>query len=304
MHYLFDFPQFSAIDMNLFQEVTEFCRNLDAGISEFLFSNIYLDSKKYHYALARLSHQSLILTGITPTREYEGLNLSGKFFSILGAAPSVELVEELFSQGYYWKNMSAAIYAELGQKLEQRGHRVLEDRDNFDYLYRRTDLASLQGKSFHKKKNLVNAFTAAYESQIKSLDVYTLPEARLVLESWRKTRPEDDPGDFEQCAWALENFQQFNFSGVLVYADGVPVGFSIGEFMQQGRMFVVLFEKGINSYKGVYQFVNRSQALNLPASVELINREQDMGNAGLRQAKMTYRPVDFTKKFLVIPASR
>ena len=304
MHYLFDFPQFSAIDMNLFQEVTEFCRNLDAGISEFLFSNIYLDSKKYHYALARLSHQSLILTGITPTREYEGLDLSGKFFSILGAAPSMELVEELFSQGYYWKNMSAAIYAELGQQLEQRGHRVLEDRDNFDYLYRRTDLASLQGKSFHKKKNLVNAFTAAYESQLKSLDVYTLPEARLVLESWRKTRPEDDPGDFEQCAWALENFQQFNFSGVLVYADGVPVGFSVGEFMQQGRMFVVLFEKGINSYKGVYQFVNRSQALNLPATVELINREQDMGNAGLRQAKMTYRPVDFTKKFLVIPASR
>ena len=304
MHYLFDFPQFSAIDMNLFQEVTEFCRNLDAGISEFLFSNIYLDSKKYHYALARLSHQSLILTGITPTREYEGLDLSGKFFSILGAAPSMELVEELFSQGYYWKNMSAAIYAELSQQLEQRGHRVLEDRDNFDYLYRRTDLASLQGKSFHKKKNLVNAFTAAYESQIKTLDVYTLPEARLVLESWRKTRPEDDPGDFEQCAWALENFQQFNFSGVLVYADGVPVGFSIGEFMQQGRMFVVLFEKGINSYKGVYQFVNRSQALNLPATVELINREQDMGNAGLRQAKMTYRPVDFTKKFLVIPASR
>ena len=304
MHYLFDFPQFSAIDMNLFQEVTEFCRNLDAGISEFLFSNIYLDSKKYHYALARLSHQSLILTGITPTREYEGLDLSGKFFSILGAAPSMELVEELFSQGFYWKNMSAAIYAELGQQLEQRGHRVLEDRDNFDYLYRRTDLASLQGKSFHKKKNLVNAFTAAYESQLKSLDVYTLPEARLVLESWRKTRPEDDPGDFEQCAWALENFQQFNFSGVLVYADGVPVGFSVGEFMQQGRMFVVLFEKGINSYKGVYQFVNRSQALNLPATVELINREQDMGNAGLRQAKMTYRPVDFTKKFLVIPASR
>ena len=67
---------------------------------------------------------------------------------------------------------------------------------------------------------------------------------------------------------------------------------------------VVLFEKGINSYKGVYQFVNRSQALNLPATVELINREQDLGNPGLRQAKMTYRPVDFTKKFLVIPASR
>ena len=304
MSYILDFPQFSAIDINMFQEVTEFCRNLGAGVSEFSFSNIYLDSQKYQYTIARLSDESLILAGVNPTREFEGLDLTGKFFSVLGKAPSIEVVEELFSQGYYWKNMTAAIYAELGQQLEQRGYRVLEDRDNFDYLYRRTDLASLQGKSFHKKKNLVNAFTAAYESQIKPLDVYTLPEARLVLESWRKTRPEDDPGDFTQCAWALDNFQKFNFAGVLVYADGVPVGFSLGEFIQQGRMFVVLFEKGINSYKGVYQFVNRSQALNLPATVELINREQDLGNPGLRQAKMTYRPVDFTKKFLVIPTSR
>ena len=201
MSYLLDFPQFSTIDMNMFQEVTEFCRNLDAGVSEFLFSNIYLDSKKYQYTIARLSDESLILAGVNPTREFEGLDLTGKFLSVLGKAPSIELVEELFSQGYYWKNMTAAIYEELGQQLEQRGYRVLEDRDNFDYLYRRTDLASLQGKAFHKKKNLVNAFTAAYESQIKPLDVYTLPEARLVLESWRKTRPEDDPGDFEQCAF-------------------------------------------------------------------------------------------------------
>ena len=65
-----------------------------------------------------------------------------------------------------------------------------------------------------------------------------------------------------------------------------------------------MFEKGISSYKGVYQFVNRAQALNLPPTVELINREQDLGNAGLRQAKMTYRPVDFTKKYVVIPANR
>lgn len=181
---------------------------------------------------------------------------------------------------------------------------MVEDRDNFDYLYRRTDLASLQGKSFHKKKNLVNAFTAAYASEVRPLDVYTLDEARSVLESWRKTRPEDDPGDYSQCGWALDNFSRLGFSGVLVLADGVPVGFSIGEFIMQGRMFVVLFEKGISSYKGVYQFVNRAQALHLPPTVELVNREQDLGNEGLRQAKLTYRPVDFTRKYLVIPAGR
>ena len=100
MHYLLHFPQFSAIDMNMFQEVTEFCRNLDAGVSEFSFSNIYLDSQKYQYSIARLSNESLILSGVNPARELDGIDLTGKFFSVMGAAPSLELVDELFSQGY------------------------------------------------------------------------------------------------------------------------------------------------------------------------------------------------------------
>lgn len=304
MNCLSVFPHFLPISMDMFQEVTDFCRNLQGGVSEFSFSNMYLDSKKYQYSLSRVSPETIVLSGISPRREFAGHDLAGKFFSVMGAAPPVEIVAELFSQGYYWKNMTADHHAQLASRLEVRGWQVLEDRDNFDYLYRRTDLAALQGKTFHKKKNLVNAFTAAYKPEAKPLDVYTIPEARIVLESWRKLRPEDDAGDFRQCAWALENFQQFGFSGVLVFADGIPVGFSLGEFIQQGRMFVVLFEKGISSYKGVYQFVNRAQALNLPPTVELINREQDLGNAGLRQAKMTYRPVDFTKKYVVIPANR
>ena len=82
MSQLLDYPQFSAIDMDMFQEVTQFCRSLDSGISEFSFSNIYLDSKKYQYTLSRLSPDSLILAGVSPARDFEGMNLGGRFFSI------------------------------------------------------------------------------------------------------------------------------------------------------------------------------------------------------------------------------
>lgn len=304
MSCILEYPQFTAVGMDMFQEVTEFCRGLTAGVSEFSFLNLYLDSKKYLYSLCRLSPKILILAGVSPERHFQDHDLGGRFFSVLGEAPALEVVEELFSQGYYWKNMSPPIYQALSSQLESRGHRVLEDRDNFDYLYRRTDLANLQGKAFHKKKNLVNAFTAAYTPEVRPLDVYTVPEALQVLESWQKGRPEDAPGDYNQCRWALEHFRQLEFSGVLVLADGVPVGFSLGECICQGTMFVVLYEKGISGYKGVYQFVNRAQALNLPPTVALVNREQDLGDEGLRQAKMTYRPVDFIRKYLVIPAGR
>jgi len=35
----------------------------------------------------------------------------------------------------------------------------------------------------------------------------------------------------------------------------------------------------------------------LPRFFIYINREQDLGNKGLRQAKMTYRPSGFVKKY-------
>jgi hypothetical protein len=38
-------------------------------------------------------------------------------------------------------------------------------------------------------------------------------------------------------------------------------------------------------------------ARSLPASCSLINREQDLGDPGLRQAKITYRPSGFVKKY-------
>ena len=65
---------------------------------------------------------------------------------------------------------------------------------------------------------------------------------------------------------------------------------------------LVHFEKGDNNYKGVYQFINNETAKNLPETVLYINREQDLGDEGLRQAKMTYRPCGFINKYLAYKA--
>ena len=35
------------------------------------------------------------------------------------------------------------------------------------------------------------------------------------------------------------------------------------------------------------------------AEAELVNREDDMGLPGLRQAKMSYAPIDFARKFRI-----
>ena len=48
---------------------------------------------------------------------------------------------------------------------------------------------------------------------------------------------------------------------------------------------------------GAFQYINYAFARSLPESVLFINREQDLGDEGLRQAKLTYRPCGFVKKY-------
>jgi hypothetical protein len=62
-------------------------------------------------------------------------------------------------------------------------------------------------------------------------------------------------------------------------------------------MSAVHFEKARIDFRGAFQYINYAYAQSLPESVEFVNREQDLGDEGMRQAKMTYRPVGFVKKY-------
>jgi hypothetical protein len=65
-------------------------------------------------------------------------------------------------------------------------------------------------------------------------------------------------------------------------------------------MFAVHFEMALEEFKGIYQFVNQHFAASLPNFYIHINREQDLGDEGLRHAKMSYRPCGFVRKFTAI----
>jgi hypothetical protein len=218
---------------------------------------------------------------------------------IIGEIPDWETLEQLFSLKGCWKNMPESIHERYAGTLAEKGFAVIEDRDNFDYVYLRTDLAELPGKQLHKKRNLVNAFTSAYSVEVKPLDVTTRGDAAYVLEAWTSVRIED-VGDYVQCSRALYNLDVFGLKGWIVYADGIPAGWSLGEEIAGREMFCVHYEKGIDTYKGIYQYVNMITAASLPEDIQFMNREQDLGNPGLRQAKLTYRPCRFVKKYKVI----
>jgi uncharacterized protein len=212
------------------------------------------------------------------------------------------LVQELFSKHHYVKGLAERFADADRVRLERLGFRVEEDRDNFDYLYLKKDLASLEGRRFHKKRNLVNAFINNYSYSESPICRDNAEEALDVLERWKNGR--DDPGDYVAAREGLEKREALGLHGYLVRVDGDPAAYTLGEPLQKGRAFAVHFEKAFGDYKGIYQFINRAFASVLPRHYRYINREQDLGDEGLRQAKMTYRPSGFVKKYRVVSPDR
>jgi len=279
------YPATTEITMDFRPILHPLFQQLEEGISEFAFANIYLFREVHNYRVSKIDDTNFVILG------QDNSNL---FFMLPFGLPEKSLLQMLFQQ---YSSMKAATKNQA-KDLEKLGFTVIEDRDNFDYLYSREDLVNLAGRKFHKKKNLVNAFINNYNYEGKPLLEEFIPEAIQVLEQWRDGR--DNPGDYRANKEALEKSEALQLCGGIYYVEGEPAAFTLGEELARGESFVIHFEKALGKYKGIYQFINKCFASILPEKYKYINREQDLGDPGLRQAKMSYRPAGFVKKYRAI----
>jgi hypothetical protein len=280
------YPDRVEISLHLRPLLHPMFQTLPEGISEFTFANIYLFRAEHHYRLSRSADGLLLILG------RDGAN---NFFMSPFGLPEETFVDVLMA---HHQRMKCVTLSQTGL-LEAMGFSITEDRDNFDYLYSRQELADLTGRKFQKKRNLLKAFIHNYTYEGRPLLQEYLPEALDILEQWRNEH--ESTGDYVAAREALEKCDELQLCGGIYYAEGQPAAYSLGEELACGTSFVIHFEKALYRYKGMYQFINQAFATIIPASYATINREQDLGDEGLRQAKHSYRPIGYVKKFLAAP---
>ena len=264
------------------------------GISEFTFAGLYLFSEIHQYRISQAGEGKYIITG----NDSQILGKDHPFFLLPFGLPDISVLSDLFEQYGYLKVASEA----MAQELKELGYDLREDRDNFDYLYLREELVALEGPRFHKKKYLLQAFLRNHKAEGKPLLEEYMPHALEVLENWKEERGVE--GDYLAAREALERMEELQLCGGIFYVEGKPVAYTLGEEIARGRMFVIHFEKAIRTdvYRGIYQYMNQVFASILRPKYELINREQDLGSPGLRQAKESYNPAGFVRKYAVYGA--
>ncbi len=179
-----------------------------------------------------------------------------------------------------------------------------EARDHWDYLYDRQQLTELKGNRYHKKKNLVNQFKKKYTFDYLHFGQEMIDEAKALQEDWCTWRDcesnETLLAENDAISRVLNHWQQLEgITGGALRVDGGLVAYTVAEPLPDNTL-VIHFEKACPEAKGSYQAINQMFLDNDPSTCERVNREQDLGDEGLRKAKLSYLPVDYVRKYQVV----
>ena len=187
---------------------------------------------------------------------------------------------------------------ELVERLYPGRFRIHPDRDSYDYVYDINGLAELKGKKYQKKRNHLNRFLALYPD-CKAVPVTedNAEEVRGMIEKWYTLRQQEDPAaDFhmERVAIfkALDRRKELGIECLALYVQDCCVAVSMASILSE-RVCDVHFEKALDKFEGVYAAINYFFSRYIRekyGAVKYLNREDDMGIPGLRNAKLSYRP--------------
>jgi hypothetical protein len=180
--------------------------------------------------------------------------------------------------------------------------RIEQDRDQWDYVYLVADLITLSGGRYHGKRNHIEQFVRSYESRYLPLTEELVPTCQELQDGWCDEKHCDLVATLRAEARAvkevLANYEALGVMGGCIEVDGEVEAFTLGELLNPDTV-VIHIEKANAAFHGLYQFVNQQFLEQAWSSTKYVNREQDLGIAGLRKAKESYRPDHMVEKYVV-----
>jgi hypothetical protein len=223
-------------------------------------------------------------------------------YSILGNANIDESIKQVFS---FTDKLELVPEVVVQQITNVNDFNIVEDNNNFDYIYSVKDLALLSGQRSRRKK--INRFLTEFGDQVsvKEVDV-SHPNSALRLNDvfmrWSRERNKQDEETLHEnqaINKLLKNSTYFSLLCLEININNNVVGFSINEFLDSAYA-ICHFQKSVLSYPNIDVYFTRQVSERIEkAGCKYVNWEQDLGLPGLKQLKMSYRPDHFLKKYTI-----
>ncbi|MBR6046018.1 MAG: DUF2156 domain-containing protein [Ruminococcus sp.] len=268
-------------------------------------ANIFLLREKYNIKIAFAAGSLL--------RLYTGTRLPGRSGVTFPLGGDTEKALDILEEDRQNLGKPARFIFLTEQQRDILARRYPEMRfetteDNSDYMYTASHLSELAGKKNMKKRNHVSRFCREYpDYEIRFLgrkpDEQLLRDITDVEEKWFALQTERVDSSFVERLEIYEACRLWDvleLYGAVIYVAGEAAAMTIASQTSPG-CFDIHFEKCYGDYaqNGGFAMINKSfaQIIKEQFGAEWINREEDIGLAGLRKAKLSYHPDKMLRKY-------
>ena len=264
------------------------------------FANMYCWQAMYHSAWA-------VIDGFLVIRFHIGGSEKIGYMQPVGEGDFAGIIPALRADAHaHGQRLRIIGLTDEGREMIRNMHAGLfafeSDRALEDYVYNAEDLRNLTGRRYQPKRNHINRFEAEYEYRYEPMTRDHAAECMRLEAEWRKTRS-GHTGELsaEQRAMqrAFAHFDRLGLIGGCIYVGDKLVAFTYGSPIND-HTFCVHVEKADTEYDGAFTIINREFVAHLPEQYTLIDREEDLGIPGLRQAKLSYHPAFLEKKYTAL----
>jgi hypothetical protein len=284
------FKPISLSDKPIFDD---YFNKTDFNNAEKNFSNLFIWKKTYEYEYAIIN---------------DCLCVKGKFrdskqpfchfpYGGCGIKDVLSLIKEIFkkeSDVLIIKPLMPEMKKCLEKSLEN--FTLIKDRDSFDYIYKSNKLINLSGSKLRSKRKGLKKFRNNYNYTYEEINPNNLIAAKeFTINNIKNTT--NDANEIIAMEEMFNNLFELNIKGCIIKIDGKIVGVSTGEELTKDTA-VIHCERADNKFEGIYNCINQEFCEKQWSDYKFINREEDLGIEGLRQAKLTYRPDLLLSKYI------
>ena len=293
------FPQFKPIQLEDRAVMGEIIWKYQPQTSEWSFTNLFIWRSHYGFQWSLYRDWALLLSTANPQELF--------FHQPIGPPSRLDVVRKCLQ----WLREEKG---EKNPRIERADSRLVDEirdapdlvveptREQFDYIYRSKDLIQLAGRKYHGKRNHINKFFQTYAFTYSPLEERHLRECLELGGFWCEVRRcEEDMnlmGEWEAVREALAHFSELKIQGGVILIQDKVEAFSLGERLNP-ETAVVHIEKANPEIPELYAMINQQFCEKNWSNVPMINREQDLGEPGLRQAKLSYLPDHLVEKFRI-----
>lgn len=181
------------------------------------------------------------------------------------------------------------------------GYVAHANRDWADYLYLAENLSTLAGKKLAGQRNHKNFFLKNHTDwSFEEITDENLSDVCAFFDSFCNVNQKDSAyfyHEVDAVHEVLQNLELYGFIGGLIRAEGKVCAFSFGERI--GDTLFVHIEKADRNVRGAYQMMVSEFVRHFADTAKFVNREEDVGDPGLRFAKESYHPYALLAKYTV-----